>query len=71
MIVATCAAQGPRQLASRPLGYHGLGDVFVFIFFGLVGVAGTYYVQTHELTAQALAWRTADHLVRNWKTIAG
>jgi 1,4-dihydroxy-2-naphthoate polyprenyltransferase len=38
-----------------PLGYHGLGDLFVFIFFGLVGVAGSYYVQTHELTPQVLA----------------
>ncbi|MFB6250432.1 MAG: 1,4-dihydroxy-2-naphthoate polyprenyltransferase [Halobellus sp.] len=28
-----------------PLGYHGLGDVFVFVFFGLVAVVGTYYVQ--------------------------
>ena len=27
-------------------GYSGLGDLFVFIFFGLVGVAGSYYVQT-------------------------
>jgi 1,4-dihydroxy-2-naphthoate octaprenyltransferase len=28
-----------------PLGYHGLGDLFVFVFFGLVAVVGTYYVQ--------------------------
>ena len=33
-----------------PLGYHGLGDLFVFIFFGLVGVAGSAYVQTRDLT---------------------
>jgi len=28
-----------------PLGYHGWGDVFVFIFFGLIAVPGTYYLQ--------------------------
>jgi len=28
-----------------PYGYRGLGDLFVFVFFGLVAVAGTYYVQ--------------------------
>jgi 1,4-dihydroxy-2-naphthoate octaprenyltransferase len=32
-----------------PLAYHGLGDVFVFIFFGLVAVGGTFYVQAGEL----------------------
>jgi 1,4-dihydroxy-2-naphthoate octaprenyltransferase len=28
-----------------PLGYHGWGDMFVFIFFGLIAVPGTYYLQ--------------------------
>ncbi|WP_281193591.1 1,4-dihydroxy-2-naphthoate polyprenyltransferase [Halorubrum sp. F4] len=32
-----------------PLGYHGLGDVFVFVFFGLIAVTGTYYVQAAAL----------------------
>ena len=31
-----------------PLGYHGLGDVFVFIFFGVVAVTGTAYLQSGE-----------------------
>ncbi len=33
----------------KPLGYLGLGELFVFIFFGPVAVAGTYFVQSLEL----------------------
>ncbi|MCW9707179.1 1,4-dihydroxy-2-naphthoate polyprenyltransferase [Fodinibius salsisoli] len=33
-----------------PLGYNGLGDLFVFIFFGIVAVMGTYYVNALEWT---------------------
>jgi 1,4-dihydroxy-2-naphthoate octaprenyltransferase len=31
-----------------PLAYNGLGDLFVFVFFGLVGTAGTYYLHLHK-----------------------
>jgi 1,4-dihydroxy-2-naphthoate octaprenyltransferase len=37
-----------------PLGYHGLGDLFVFIFFGLVGVCATYYVQAGRIPVETL-----------------
>ena len=33
----------------RPYGYAGLGELFVFVFFGLVAVNGSYYVQLEEL----------------------
>lgn len=36
-------------LGNNPYGYRGLGDVFVFIFFGLVSVLGGYYVAAREL----------------------
>ena len=35
--------------SSRPYGYVGLGDLFVFIFFGWVSVLGSYFLQTHAL----------------------
>ena len=38
----------------RPYGYRGLGELFVFVFFGLVAVGGTAYLQTGELTAPVL-----------------
>lgn len=36
-----------------PLGYHGLGDIFVFTFFGLAAVAGTYFVQVGSVSLAA------------------
>ncbi len=39
----------------RPYGYEGLGEVFVFLFFGLVAVVGSYFVQTEELRWEAFA----------------
>jgi 1,4-dihydroxy-2-naphthoate polyprenyltransferase len=37
----------------RPYGYEGLGELFVFGFFGIVAVVGSYYVQTEDLRALA------------------
>lgn len=49
ILAALAYSAGPFPLAS-----NGLGDPFVFIFFGLVAVGGTYYVQAQELTTLAL-----------------
>lgn len=48
IIAALAYSGGPYPLAS-----HALGDLFVFIFFGLVAVCGTYYVQALRLTPLA------------------
>ena len=40
-----------------PIGYYGLGDIFVFIFFGLASVAGTYYIQAGFVSPTAW-WMT-------------
>lgn len=39
---------------SRPYGYRGLGELSVFVFFGLVAVGGTAYVQGERVTASAV-----------------
>jgi len=37
-----------------PLGYHGLGDLFVFVFFGIIAVTGTAYLQSGHWSTFAL-----------------
>jgi 1,4-dihydroxy-2-naphthoate octaprenyltransferase len=39
----------------RPYGYEGLGEVFVFLFFGVVAVAGSYFAQVEQLEWEAFA----------------
>lgn len=39
---------------SHPYGYYGFGELFVFVFFGVVATAGSTYVQTESLTALSL-----------------
>ena len=38
-------------LGRNPYGYRGLGDLFVFLFFGIVSVAGAYFVAAHEISS--------------------
>jgi 1,4-dihydroxy-2-naphthoate polyprenyltransferase len=46
-----------------PFGYYGLGDFFVFLFFGLVAVCGTYYVQALTLTPTVVLAAVAPGLL--------
>jgi 1,4-dihydroxy-2-naphthoate octaprenyltransferase len=39
----------------KPYGYEGLGELFVFLFFGVVAVSGSYFVQTETMEWEALA----------------
>ncbi len=56
LVGLACIAAGIAYTGGPyPLGYHGLGDVFVFIFFGVVAVTGTYYVQANASSGTALA----------------
>jgi len=48
---------------SKPYGYLGLGEVFVFIFFGLVAVLGTTYTQADQISGLAVTGAVGTGLV--------
>jgi 1,4-dihydroxy-2-naphthoate octaprenyltransferase len=48
------AAAVKYTIGDHPYGYSGFGDLFVFIFFGLTGVIGTYYLNTHTINLEIL-----------------
>ena len=76
--VACVAAAWFYTGGPRPYGYHGLGEVFVFAFFGVIAVTGTAYVQMERFSWLALAASVPAGLlacalliVNNLRDIAG
>ena len=51
LVLGACAIWAAMKytLGRNPYGYRGLGDIFVFIFFGLVSVLGAYFVCAHRI----------------------
>jgi len=49
--LSSIAAAVKYTAGKNPYGYKGLGDLFVFVFFGLVGVMGTAFLQTKEISS--------------------
>jgi 1,4-dihydroxy-2-naphthoate octaprenyltransferase len=61
-----------------PLAYHGLGELFVILFFGFIAVGGTFYVHSLQLTRSALlagfatgALATVLIVINNLRDVAG
>jgi 1,4-dihydroxy-2-naphthoate octaprenyltransferase len=52
--IAAIAAAWGYTGGKKPYGYMGLGELFVFIFFGLVATVGTFYVQTERITLDSI-----------------
>jgi 1,4-dihydroxy-2-naphthoate octaprenyltransferase len=53
--LASIAAGAAYTAGPWPLAYHGMGDLFVFLFFGVVAVCGTYFVEAGTVSLDALA----------------
>jgi 1,4-dihydroxy-2-naphthoate octaprenyltransferase len=54
-----------------PLGYHGLGELFVFVFFGLVAVVGTVYVQAMAPSAGGMPMLPPEGTIPLLAVVAG
>lgn len=74
--IASIAAAIKYTMGKNPYGYRGLGDLFVFVFFGLVSSIGTYFLLTHNFSFEVLlpsisigAWSTAVLNLNNLRDI--
>lgn len=67
--LAAVASAMAYTMGKRAYGYHGLGDLFVFIFFGFTSVMATYYIQTKtiqfEIVLAAIAIGSFSAMVLN------
>lgn len=54
MGIASISAAIKYTIGKNPYGYRGFGDLFVFVFFGLTGVGGTYFLHTQQFHALLL-----------------
>lgn len=52
--IGAIAAAVKYTIGDHPYGYSGFGDLFVFLFFGLTGVIGTYFLNTHTFKWEIL-----------------
>ena len=52
--LAAIVAAIKYTVGRNPYGYKGFGDIFVFVFFGLVGVIGTYYLHSHQFNSMLI-----------------
>ena len=59
LTIVSIIAAVKYTVGKKAYGYSGLGDVFVFLFFGLLSVLGSYYLFTHQLQWQLLLPATA------------
>ncbi len=61
--IASIAAAIGYTMGKRPYGYSGLGDLSVFVFFGLVGVGGSYAMHSGTVSAEIVLPATAVGLL--------
>ena len=57
--IAAIIAAMRYTMGRNPFGYRGLGDLMVLIFFGFATVAGSYFIMTHQISANSILMGTA------------